>query len=68
MALSNRESVIVRVSNALTIYAIGSAEGRIPAHTTPHQFVLDTVPDSARSDISADLVDEIFAALQTVHK
>ncbi len=58
----------MHISNALTVYAIGRAENRIPVHTTPHQFVYDSIPEKFRPNLGADLIDEIFAAIQTVHK
>lgn len=63
MPLTDREQVIVAVANALTSYAIGRSEDRISPSTTPHQFVLDAVPASMRSHLSADMVDEVFAAI-----
>lgn len=63
MPLTDREQVIVAVANALTSYAIGRSEDRIPTSATPHQFVLDAVPASMRSRVSAEMVDDIFVAI-----
>ena len=63
MALSERELLITSVANALTIYAIRRSEDAIPLRTTPHQFVMDTVPQPFRERLTADIIDEVFAAL-----
>ena len=63
MPLTDREKIIVAVANALTSYAIGRSEGRIPPSATPHQFVLDVLPAGMRSGLGAQMVDEVFAAI-----
>lgn len=67
MPLTDRELVIVAVANALTSYAIGRSEDRISPSTTPHQFVLDTVPASMRPRVSAEMVDEVFVAIMVAN-
>ena len=62
-ALSEREQMLVYVARALTMYAVGRSENRIPPTVVPHKFVLDAVPESIRGSITADVIDEVFAAL-----
>ena len=63
MVLSERERLIASVANALTIYAIRRSEDAIPLSTTPHQFVLDMVPQPLRERLTANIIDEVFVAL-----
>ena len=63
MALTKRELLIVHVSNALTIYAIRRSENAIPQYATPHQFVLDAIPDHLKDELSAEMIDDVFASL-----
>ena len=63
MTLTKREKTIVAVSNALTIYAIKRSENDISPNVTPHKFVLDTLPENVRGQISADIIDDIYMSL-----
>jgi hypothetical protein len=63
MALTERERLIISVANALTIYAIKRSENAMPPSATPHQFVLDAVPERVRGNLTADTIDDVFAAL-----
>ncbi|MYB30364.1 MAG: hypothetical protein F4Y18_04935 [Cenarchaeum sp. SB0663_bin_5] len=63
MALTQRERVIVAVSNALTVYAIKRSENAIPSNVTPHKFVLDHVQESIRPLVSVDIIDDTYVAL-----
>lgn len=56
--------MLVYVARALTMYAMGRSENRIPPTVVPHKFVLDAVPESIREGITADIIDEVFAALE----
>lgn len=63
-ALSSREQMLVYVARALTMYAVGRSENRIPPAVVPHKFVLDAIPESIRGSVTADIIDEVFAALE----
>lgn len=63
MALSERERLVAHVANALTVYAIRRSENALPPSVTPHQFVLDVTPDDLRGGLTADIIDDVFAAL-----
>ena len=63
MALTQRERVIVAVSNALTIYAIKRSENAISSNVPPHKFVLDHVQESIRPLVSVDIIDDTYTAL-----
>lgn len=63
MALTQREMVIVAVSNALTIYAIKRSENIISPNMTPHKFVLDHIQKSIRPMVSVDIIDDTYMAL-----
>ncbi|MXX20856.1 MAG: hypothetical protein F4Y82_06450 [Cenarchaeum sp. SB0665_bin_23] len=63
MALTQRERVLVVVSNALAIYAIKHSEGTISPNVTPHKFVLDHTPESIHHLISVDIIDDAYTAL-----
>lgn len=61
--MTRRERLIVAISQALTMYAIKREEGAVPPSFTPHQFVLDMLLDPYKSDVTADIIDDVFAAV-----
>ena len=63
MTLSERERLVAHVANALTVYSIRRSENALPQYATPHQFVLDVIPDELRDRLTADIIDDVFASL-----
>ena len=62
--LNQREQMLVYVAHALTMYAVGRSENRIPPTVVPHKFVLDAMPEFIRASVTADIIDEVFAVLE----
>ncbi len=61
MALTDREKVIVAVSNAISVYSIyAKSPDVLPKNMSLIDFVLKSSPESLRKEISMDLIDEIF--------
>lgn len=63
MALTYNERLVVAIANALTVYSIRCSESAIPPSTTPHGFVRQAVPDDMKHDITAAMIDDVFAAI-----
>ena len=67
MPLSRRERAVAIVAGAIAAYSLRSDGGSLPAGTTLADFVLRTAPDDARGDVTADLIDEVFAYVSRAH-
>lgn len=63
MSLTNREKLIVTITNAITLYSKKIEEGSILQNQSIVDFVLKSVPDDLRSEISMDLIDDVFSQI-----
>ena len=62
MALSNREKVLVIISNAISVYSMYTKNPEtMPKGITLIDFVLKVTPAELKVDLSMDLIDEVFA-------
>ena len=62
MTLSNREKLLVIISNAISVYSMYAKNPEtIPKGMTMIDFVLKATPEDLKKDLSMDLIDEVFA-------
>jgi len=61
VALTNREKAIVAISNAISVYSIYTkSPDMLPKNMSLIDFVLKSVPEDLKKEISMDLIDDIF--------
>ena len=63
MPLTNREKLVVLITNAITLYSKKMEENNIPANQSIVDFVLKSVPEDLKSEISMELIDDVFAQI-----
>jgi hypothetical protein len=62
MALSNREKLLVVISNAISVYSMYTKNPEMmPKDMTMIDFILKATPEDLRAELSMDLIDEVFA-------
>ncbi|HSD04982.1 MAG TPA: hypothetical protein VLB45_04430 [Nitrosopumilaceae archaeon] len=61
MPLTAREKAIVSITNAIMIYSQKMEDGTISPNQSIIDFVLKLVPSDLKSEISIELIDEIFS-------
>ena len=66
-ALSRREKAVAIVAGGIAAYSMRSAAGSLPPGTSLVDFVARAVPDGLRGEVTAGLVDEVFAYVSTAH-
>lgn len=67
MALNPRERAIAAVANAISVYVVMQQRGEVPDGLTMHGHILGSVPESVRPEVSAVLIDDVFAAVASAH-
>lgn len=67
MVLTNREKLITLISNGIAVYSIYQEEGRLPKNTTMFDFILKVIPSDIRSELSPELIDEVFEFVSSAH-
>ncbi len=60
MALSEREKMVAIISNGIAVYSLLQERDGLPEETTLYEFVLRVVPEDARQELSAGLIDEVY--------
>jgi len=67
MSLSNKEKIIAIISNGIAVYSLYQERGNLPENTTMFDFILKAVPDEIKSELSAELIDEVFEYVSSAH-
>jgi hypothetical protein len=67
MSLSNREKIIALISNGIAVYSLCQERNSLPKNTNMYDFVLKVIPEDIRSELSAELIDEVFYYVSSTH-
>ena len=59
--LNKKEKVIAHIASAITIYSIRQNTDMLPKNVSMIDFILKTVPDDIKPDITMDLIDYVFS-------
>mgnify|MGYP001037871328 FL=1 len=67
MALTNKEKMVAIISNGIAVFSLLQERGDLPENTTMYDFVLKVIPDDIKSELSIELIDEVFQYVSTTH-
>ncbi len=67
MTLTNREKMIAIISNGIAVFSLLQERGELPKNTTMYDFVLKIIPKDIKSELSIELIDEIFHYVTSTH-
>ena len=67
MALTNKEKIVAIISNGIAVFSLLQERDSLPKNTTMYDFVLKVVPDDIKSEVSIELIDEIFQYVTSTH-
>ena len=67
MVLTDKEKIISLISNGIAVYSLYQEQGTLPENTTMFDFILKVIPDEIKSELSADLIDEVFEYVSSTH-
>ena len=59
--LNKKEMVIAHIASAITVYSIRQNTDSLPKNISMIDFILKTVPDDIKPDITMDLIDYVFS-------
>ena len=65
--LSDREKTIILIANAITVYSFRLEKNELPKNTSMVDFILKTVPESLKKQVSIELIDETFEFVSESH-
>ena len=67
MALTNKEKIVAVISNGIAVFSLLQERDDLPKNTTMYDFVLKVVPEDIKSELSVELIDEIFQYVTSSH-
>jgi 3-methyladenine DNA glycosylase Tag len=67
MALTDKEKIVAIISNGIAVFSLLQERGSLPENTTMYDFVLKVVPDNIKSELSTELIDEVFQYVSSAH-
>ena len=67
MTLSNKEKTVVIISNGIAVFSLLQERDELPKNTTMYNFVLKVIPENLKSELSVELIDEVFQYVTSAH-
>jgi hypothetical protein len=67
MTLNNREKIIAIISNGIAVFSLLQERDELPKNTTMYDFVLKVIPADIKSELSVELIDEVFKYVTSAH-
>ena len=67
MTLTDKEKMIAIISNGIAVFSLLQEREELPKNTTMYDFVLKVIPEDVKSELSIELIDEIFQYVSTAH-
>ncbi len=67
MALNRRELAIALIANGIAAHTIYRENTSIPNNTTVYDFILKALPKDLKSEVTADLIDEVYDKVTKAH-
>lgn len=67
MSLTNKEKIIALISNGIAVYSIYQERNSVPKNSNIYDFVLKVIPEDIKSELSAELIDEVFQYVSSTH-
>jgi len=67
MSLTNKEKIIALISNGIAVYSLYQERDSLPKNTNMYDFVLKLIPEDIKSELSVDLIDEVFQYVSSTH-
>ena len=67
MVLSDKEKIIAIISNGIAVFSLLQEREELPKNTTMYDFVLKVIPEDIKSELSVELIDEVFQYVTSAH-
>ena len=67
MSLTNKEKIIALISNGIAVYSLYQERESLPKNTNMYDFVLKVIPEDIKSELSVELIDDVFQYVSSTH-
>ena len=59
--MNKKEKTIAHIASAISIYSVRQNTNQLPKNISMVDFILKTVPEDIKQDITIELVDSVFS-------
>jgi hypothetical protein len=59
--------MVAIISNGIAVFSLLQERGDLPKNTTMYDFVLKVIPEDIQSELSIELIDEVFQYVSITH-
>ncbi|MEJ2261612.1 MAG: hypothetical protein P8X83_08195 [Nitrosopumilaceae archaeon] len=59
--------MVALISNGIAVYSLYQERGILPENTTMFDFILKAIPDDLKSELTPELIDEVFDFVSFTH-
>ena len=56
-----KEKTIAHIASAITVFSMQQNTNQLPKNTSMVDFILKTVPEDIKQDITIELIDSVFS-------
>ena len=67
MVLTNKEKILILISQAISAYSLKMQEGKISEHQSVIDFISKNIPKEYKSELSMELIDDVFSFVSNNH-
>ena len=67
MTLTDKEKMVAIISNGFAVFSLLQEREELAKNTTMYDFVLKVVPEDIKSELSVELIDEVFQYVTSAH-
>ncbi len=67
MTLTDKEKLVAIISNGIAVFSLLQERDELPKNTTMYDFVLKVIPEDIKSELSVELIDEVFQYVTSSH-
>ena len=60
-----KEKVIAHIASAITVFSIQQNNNQLPKNVSMVDFILKTVPEDIKQDITIELIDSVFSYISS---
>ena len=66
--MNKKEIAIIHIASSITVFSMRQNDNTLPNNTSMIDFILKSVPEEIKPEITIDLIDSIFSYVSTKHQ
>ena len=66
--MNKKEIAIIHIASSITVFSMRQNDNTLPNNTSMIDFILKSVPEEIKPEITIDLIDSVFSCVSTKHQ